>query len=966
MRNDVLTGNILLHSRWHGKTNRLAVTRSFYFLLFSFSFLSYNHSFAQTTDKKGVSATMNARTDSAQNMIAVPYNPAAFKKPVNVPLLYSIQSPAELNIASAQTIKGRDFVSMPGNMLKSTLAGRLAGLYVSQSSGMPGEDAYSLSLRGQNPLIVIDGVPQNITIFDYTEIESITVLKDALATAMYGPQASNGVLLITTRKGEPGKQRISVTAQSGIQRALKSPQSLNAFDYATLYNEALANDNQAPVYTQADLDAYQNHTDPFGHPDINWRNEALKSSTRIDRVTVDLSGGNQVARYFVVGEYLGQGGVFRTGDENKYSTNNDFKSYMIRSNVDVNLDSKTNVGLNVLGRIIETNDPGNTSATVLSNIINTPNNSYPIFNPNGSLGGTQQFQNNIYAQLNRAGYQRGYERDVLTDLHLKRNLDGITKGLWVKGLLSFSGALSQNIVRNRTFASYGMNVNSTGDTSYTKYSADGTQSNTATVDNQWNQGFAEFDLGYNRQFGKHGVDAVVLYSQTGNRINSDLPLIYKGLSGRLAYNFNKKYLFEATFGYNGANRYPEGFRYRLFPAAGLGWNIHEESFMKNVTWLNRLKLYGSYGKTGNNRNGYYSFNQYFFDGTKVYFGTTPSAFTTMDELTLANPDLDYEKANKLNVGLEGGVLRNRLTFSVEFYKNDYYDLLRTRGRSSTIIGNTYPNENIGKSRYTGVDMNITWSDSIAAFSYFIAANASVAKSKYIDIDEVDQPYDWMKRTGRPAGQAFGYQAVGFFQTDDDLKGKNGVAALDGYTPHLGDVMYKDLDGDGVITQFDESPIGNTKPLVFFGTTVGASYKGFDFSALVQGAFNRNIVLTGGTEWEFQNGGFGQAFEQHLGRWTPGATNATYPRLTVGTNPNNHITNSSFWYHNGNYARLKFVELGYTFSANWVKKTGLDAFRLFVNANNLFTISAYDRVDPEVYGNSYPIQRVISGGLTIKL
>jgi hypothetical protein len=263
-------------------------------------------------------------------------------------------------------------------------------------------------------------------------------------------------------------------------------------------------------------------------------------------------------------------------------------------------------------------------------------------------------------------------------------------------------------------------------------------------------------------------------------------------------------------------------------------------------------------------------------------------------------------------------------------------------------------------------MNITWSDSIGKFSYFIAANASVVKTKYIDIDEVDQPYNWMKRTGRPVGQAFGYQAVGFFQNDDDLNGKNGVAALDGYTAHLGDVMYKDLDGDSVITQFDESPIGNTKPLVYLGATLGASYKGFDFSALVQGALNRNIVLTGGTEWEFQNGGFGQAFEQQLGRWTKDATNAAYPRLTVGSNPNNHITNSSFWYHNGNYARLKFVELGYTFSSHWVKKTGLNAFRLFVNATNLLTISAYDRVDPEVYGNSYPIQRVISGGLTIKL
>ena len=302
-----------------------------------------------------------------------------------------------------------------------------------------------------------------------------------------------------------------------------------------------------------------------------------------------------------------------------------------------------------------------------------------------------------------------------------------------------------------------------------KYSNDGVQNNAASVDNQWRQGYAEFDLGYSGHFGKNNVEALALYSQNSNRMNSDLPLIYKGMSGRLAYNYDEKYLAELTFGYNGANRYPEGFRYRLFPAAGLGWNIHKEAFMKEVTWLNRLKIFGSYGKTGNNRNGYYSFNQYFFDGDKVYFGTTPTAFTTMDELVLSNPDLDYEKANKLNVGLEGALLKDQLSFRFEYYKNDYYDLLRTRGKSSTLLGNSYPEENIGKSSYTGLEMNLDWKQNLGSFSYSISNNVNIAKSKYVDIDEVYQRYDWMKRTGGMVGQAFGYTALGFFQTAKTCK-----------------------------------------------------------------------------------------------------------------------------------------------------------------------------------------------------
>lgn len=937
-----------MHCIWLSRTKKsLNGKRKLFFLFIGFfiSSLGTNAQAPLKTTKPGAGTSVAGSIDSL-----------AIKE---VPLLFNMKSNAKLNIASVQSISGQNLAKTPGNLLKGILAGRLAGLYINQSNGKPGTDGYSISLRGQTPMTVIDGVPQNMSFLSFNEIESVTVLKDALATAMYGPQASNGVLLITTRKGEAGKQKISVTAQSSLQKPTKLLSGLGAYDYARLYNEALANDNIAPVYTQADLDAYKNHTDPYGHPDINWQNEAFEKSSRLDQLSVNLSGGNQTARYFVAAEHLNQGGIFNTDpDKNTYKTNTGFSSYMVRSNVEVNLDAKTNVGLNVLGRTMETNEPGTTANTIISNAFSTPNNAYPIFNTDGSLGGSQQFQDNIYGQMNQSGYRKGYERNMLADLYLKRSFDDVLKGLWAKALISFSGTLTQNILRNKSFATYLMNASGT-----TKYSSDGTQNNDASVDNQWRQGYAEFDLGYSRHFGKNNVEALVLYSQNSNRMNSDLPLIYKGMSGRLAYNYDERYLAELTFGYNGANRYPEGFRYRLFPAAGLGWNIHKESFMEDLTWLNRLKIFGSYGKTGNNRNGYYSFNQYFFDGDKVYFGTTPTAFITMDELVLSNPDLDYEKANKLNVGIEGALLKDQLSFRFEYYKNDYYDLLRTRGKSSTLLGNSYPEENIGKSRYTGLEMNLDWKQNLGSFSYSISNNVNIAKSKYVDIDEVYQRYDWMKRTGGMVGQAFGYTALGFFQTANDLQ--NG-AAMEGYTPQPGDIMYKDFDGDGVITKFDEAPIGNTKPLLFFGTTLAASYKGFDVSALIQGAFNRNIVLTGDTEWEFQNGGFGQAYAQHLDRWTPETRDASYPRLTAGANPNNHVASSSFWYHNGNYGRLKYAELGYTFSSGWIKKIQLQSLRLFISGTNLMTISAYDRVDPEVYGGAYPLQRAFSGGLTINL
>jgi len=504
--------------------------------------------------------------------------------------------------------------------------------------------------------------------------------------------------------------------------------------------------------------------------------------------------------------------------------------------------------------------------------------------------------------------------------------------------------------------------NTGGVTSYQKFGVDGTQGNSTSIDYQGRQSYVAFEMGYNRRFGNHGVNALVLANQDNSVSNSDLPLSYKGISGRAAYDYKNKYVAELTFGYNGSNRYPEGTRYALFPALGLAWNISDEAFMKRYKWVNGLKLYGSYGKTGWDKPGYFVYNQYYFDGAGAYFGTSATWNTSQNEQVLANPRVDYEKANKLNIGLNASVLAERLSVKAEYYSMKFYDLLMQRGKNTALIGNTYPDENIGTNTYSGWDLTLGWHASLRKFQYFINANASVLKTTVVFQDEVYRPYDWMKRTGHPVGQLFGYTATGLFQSQDEISHS---ATIDGYSPQRGDIKYKDINGDGVINQFDESPVGNTKPLITYGVESGFAYSGFDFSALVQGAQNRNITLTGSSEWEFQYNGYGQAYNHHLNRWTPAnAANADYPRLTAGTNVNNHQF-SSYWVHSGNYTRLKFIELGYSLPRQLIKKIKLDKIRLFVSATNLFTVSAYDRVDPEVYGGAYPIQRVINTGINIK-
>ncbi len=875
-----------------------------------------------------------------------------------VDLIYT-RAPQNLTAAATGVLYNETIVKMPVTSFRNALTGRLAGVYTVQNSGAPGSDGVFLSLRGISPMVMIDGIPRNLTIFDLEEIESVTVLKDAVSTAMLGVRGSAGVLSVTTRKGQAGKQQVSFTAQTGIQRSLKFVQPLNAYDYARLYNEALTNDGLAPTYTDADLQAYKDHSDPYGHPDVDWRNELFKNSSRFDRYTLSFGGGSQTAHYFVALEHINQTGFLRTNPNNKYNTNNDFKSYVIRSNVDVNLDKHLTVGLNLLGRILNGYQPGAGTNSLLFGIMNTPNNAYPVFNPDGSLGGSLVNQANLYGLSVRSGYQLNYKRDALADLYLRRSLDDITKGLWIRGTLSFNATLSQNSDRGKSFASYKWN----GGNNYTKFRNDGTQANNTYIEYQGRQSYVEFALGYERTFGNHGINAVVLANKDNVVDGANLPLTYQGVSGRVAYDWKKKYVAEVTVGYNGSNRYPEGTRLRAFPAVGLSWNVQEEDFLKQLTWVNQLKVYGSFGRTGWDRAGYFNYRQYYFDGPGYTYGTSASGTTTIREQVLSNPNVDYEKAHKLNAGVEGTFLNNRLSVKAEYFSTKLYDLLMQRGKNSTIIGNTYPDENIGQYRLSGVELTAGWQATAGKLQYFVNANASTLQTKVLFQDEVNQPYEWMKRTGRAVGTLFGYTATGLYQSQDEI---NKSATIDGYTPHPGDIRYKDFNGDGVINQFDESPIAGNKTPLYFGFNTGVSWNGFDISALVQGIVNRDIVLTGLSEWEFQlNNGYGQAFQHHLNRWTPeNAATATYPRLTAGVNVNNHLL-SSYWVHNGNYARLKYVELGYSLPQSLIKKVRLSTVRVFFNATNLFTIAAYDRVDPEVFGTAYPNQRMINTGINIK-
>ena len=876
------------------------------------------------------------------------------------PVLYGTQQ-QDNQVEAIGYLRGEKLEATPSAFISNGLTGRLAGLYTNQISGEPGNDGVNIKLRGLEPIVLIDGVQRPLYSIDPQEIESVTVLKDALSTAMLGIRSMGGAVLITTRKGEkrPGFN-LSFTAQTGVSSPITIPQALSAYQYGNLYNEALANDGKAPIYTANDLNAYKNGSDPYGHPDINWYDKVMKDQAPLSRYTLNAGGTGKNMHYFVSLDYMGQKGTLKQSSVNPYSTNSEYQRYIFRSNIGVDLTPRLSLSVSLFGRIQSQNEPGGGMENLLTAIRNTPNNAYPVMNPDSSLGGNVNYSNNIYGQSVLSGYQKSTLGDMYSDVELKRNMDDVFKGWWIKGRFSYNLNMIQLIDRSKAFETFQMMIDPVSqDTTYNRYGTKSDQANTSTVPNLSRHFYAEASTGYTHNWGQNALDVLLLYNTDSYSDNSDLANRYQTLAGKVQYTLQNKYMLEAAMSYSGNNRYEAGNRFGVFPAIGAAWNISNEDFFNKSGFVNTLKFRASYGLNGNAVAGYYDYIDRYGGATGYYFGTSVSssggrAFKQPRDVKT------WEKALKLDIGLDMSFANNKGMLTVDYYHNKLKDLVQARGQSSALLGwGDNIVQNIGQNLYSGFEATAGWSDKAGSFSYYVSGNLTVSDSKVLFNDEPDYPYAWMQKTGQQVGQAFGYVANGFVTQ----AGEGPV--VEGYNSVPGDIKYKDLNEDGVINQFDQQAIGTTKPLLFYGVDIGFAWKNFSLTFLVQGVSNQNLVMTGANEWEFQNDGKGQAYAHHLDRWTPAtASTATYPRLSVGTNVNNNVA-SSFWVRSGDYLRLKNAELAYTFNKINLGKVKISQLRLFLNGFNLLTDSDFKQSDPETLVGTYPAQRVINGGISVR-
>ena len=889
---------------------------------------------------------------------------------------YGIQ-PKWMTTGAVSSVKGNELKSFVPN-IANMLNGQIPGLVVQQWGCEPGADSPAMNARGVNTygsgtglFIVIDGFQSTEAYFQQLtpqEIESITLLKDASATAIYGSKGANGVLLITTKRGTSDKIKINFSIQSGFQQPLRLPEFLGAYDYATLYNEALVNDGKSPFYTPMDLEAYKTGNDPIFHPDVDWYETILRKAAPITNYNFTASGSNEYFRYFVLLNVLDDRSLYRkAGNVSDFSKNGTYTRYNFRTNIDVKLSKRLQGAVTLGGTIEDKTNPGTSENTsgMFDLMSSIAPNAFPVYVSTGMYGGNSMYSNPL-GDLMQTGYTSYNGRSLQAIFQLKGDLGFITPGLSVNGAVGFNTYFKSYSKKSRQYARYSVDRDNADEIIYTTYGQNTSLAGDESSSSQWRDYSLQASLNYNRTFnGLHNIDAIYLGSYN-DYVVTGTDLSYKNIAmgGRVTYSYDKRYIGEFSFGYNGTENFPKGHRFGFFPAGSLGWILSNEAFLKGNPILNYLKLRASYGIVGNDNIGgiRYMFDQY-YDGYGYHLGNSNNVQDGLVQGKLANPDVTWEKEKKFNVGFEA-TLVNKIDVSFDYFIQKRSNILSQPYRTvPDYLGISRPDINIGKVGNKGLETSIRYNGiGKKDLTYFVETSLWYAKNKVVYNAEAIQENEYLYGTGRIVGQPFVLEAIGFFKDEDDIL-KSPTQTFTDVRP--GDIKYKDQNKDGKIDSNDYYPIGYTSmPQITLGLHGGITFKGFDMDIFFQGAANRTVYCGGKYYHAFQNDA--KVSSIALGRWTPEtAETATYPRLSSENNLNNYQA-SSFWQKNGNFLKLRSLEIGYTLPFQLSRKINLEKVRIFANGTNLFSLDHMDGfTDPETM-SGYPALRTISFGLSIQL
>ncbi len=915
-----------------------------------------------------------------------------------------------------------ELLKSPNASVANTLAGQLSGVSTVQSSGQPGKDDPKIFVRGagsltdnlSQPLILVDGVERSFFQMDPNEIESVTVLKDASATAVFGVRGANGVILVTTRSGETGKAKISYSSSFGLQAPVYLVESLNSYDMANLFNEMDRNDKKTERFDQYTLDRYRLGDEPLLYPDVNWREYLMKDLSLQTQHNVNVSGGSERVRYFTSVGYLYQNGLMKDLGNLPYDANFKYNRFNYRTNLDIDVTKTTSMKINIGGIVGNTYQPIEHTDGLWRQL----NWSQPFASPgiiDGNLididrvfTGNMQTKNPLIGYWGK-GYSQAMNNSLTLDLAVTQKLDFITKGLKFQA----KGAYNTNYTFNKRrassvevwkpyYQSYIDNkpLSQVENPDYDKtivYRVSDTNGDLAynepasAIGRDW---YLEGSFNYDRKFGVHQVNALLLYNQSKTYYPATYamnPTAYVGLVSRVSYNYNSKYMAEFNAGYNGSENFAAGRRYGFFPAGSAGWVVSEENFMKNQDIVSFLKFRASMGLVGNDRIGgkrylylpdSYSVNQSRLvnqvDQAGYNFGyDIASNLQSATERSLSNPYVTWETALKKNIGTDVSFFDNKLRISADYFIEDRTGILITRNVIPGVMAltsNILPAVNLGEVQNKGYEIEAKWNHKIGDFRYWINANISHAKNKIVYMDEIPPPELYQTRTGGPTSALLGYVTQGFYGVDDFEDPSTGVLKTGLPVPvskvFPGDVKYTDLNDDGIINVNDRKFIGfPTRPEYVGGLNYGITYKGFDFSMSWMGAWKRSVLLDGFFRIPGAGNGIRAIFKYQADeRWTPEtATTATAPRLSVTSVSHNYM-DSELWIRDAAYLRLKNAKLGYTFKKMaFLKQLGISQLSVFATGYNLLTFDKLKIVDPESTPgaqDTYPIMKIYNMGVNV--
>lgn len=915
---------------------------------------------AQTNSKQDTVRIMKAnRKDSTDKLIEIPF---------------ATRSRAELNYAQS-SLRYNQLTQVPISNLSGLLAGRLSGFLFRWTGNQPGGGNVSYQIRGKSsyaqgatPAFLVDGIERDFEDMDISEIESVTVLKDAAGLNWYGLNGGNGAILVTTKRGKIGENLISFDAQGGFQSASNLIKPLNSFDFATLYNRGLTNVGQAPAYNDATLEGYKNHTNPYLYPDNNYLDRFLSKRAATQRYALTFSGGSNRVRYFSSVSYFNQQGLLKETETPNYDSNYGYKRYNFRINLDYDVTKTLTLTLLAGVRSEVRNDVGDGTSTVLSNLYNLPPNAFPILNADGSYGGTSLFQSNPLGQLQSTGFSRTTTNILLASIMADQKMDFITKGLSANLFFSYDGygnygdGLSQNYaVFNQTVTP----VQTYRTPAVIAYRTAAFQTNTKNNE-LW------FGLDYNRTFATdHQVKANVRAQQYVSAAVDRLDYRSRMIVGRADYSFKQRYQVGFTGSYSGSENYAPGRRFGFFPAVSAGWLISREDFMKGASVISYLKLRGSYGRSGNIGPTYDAsgnvvrlpYRTLFTRDAGPFLGSTFSTSTTARLVSPAgNPLTTWEKIDRLNLGTDIDFFKGALSFSVDYFDEKRTDILGPANLPG-IVGIAIAQVNSGKVSSKGFDASGTFHKNIGEVQ--ISTNANFIYAKNIILERTENVLPNQSTIGRYVNGGNYYIAEGIFQSQAEINTSPKQTLSSLVVP--GDLKYRDVNNDNIIDANDAISSDYTDiPKVYYGFGFNIRYKQFDLGAQFQGVGGRTVDVS-----DIVYAGPNGLNQLSLDSWTPAtAATAKYPRTGISDNGNN-TANSTFWLYSGDFLKLRSAEIGYSTPQSFNQRLRFKGARIFVSGNNIFSISRLGElgIDPETPNagrfSSYPYVKTFAIGLNVK-